>query len=61
MNRVFGVADVAFSQVSEVEKKKYAAPIRETGFYQGYKARQYWVCILMVWDSTFCQYTLLVH
>ena len=41
--RMFDVADVAFSAVSEEEKQKYAGKMLETGSYQGYKLRRYWV------------------
>jgi len=40
--RVFDVADVPFSQVSDEEKRQYAGNIKATGSYQGYKLRQYW-------------------
>ena len=41
--RIFDVADVPFSQVSDDEKKQYAGKIKETGLYSGYKLREYWV------------------
>ncbi|TBU57588.1 Clavaminate synthase-like protein [Dichomitus squalens] len=41
-DRMFDVADVAFSQVPEEEKKQYTANFKETGLYSGYKLRQYW-------------------
>ncbi|CAA7263310.1 unnamed protein product [Cyclocybe aegerita] len=40
--RIFDIADVPFSQVSEEEKKVYVAKMKENGSYQGYKPRQYW-------------------
>ncbi|KAG6826198.1 hypothetical protein H0H92_000760 [Tricholoma furcatifolium] len=39
--RMFDIAEIPFS-VSDEEKQKYAANIKETGSYQGYKLRQYW-------------------
>lgn len=41
--RVFDIADVPFSQVSDKEKLAYTGNILETGTDQGYKPRQYWV------------------
>ncbi|RPD60588.1 Clavaminate synthase-like protein [Lentinus tigrinus ALCF2SS1-7] len=41
-DRIFDIADVAFSQVSDEEKKQYAGNFKETGLYSGYKLRQYW-------------------
>ena len=43
---MFDIADVPFSQVSEQEKKAYECHVKELGTYQGYKLRQYWVCLL---------------
>ena len=43
-DRMFDIADIPFSQVSEAEKKAYEGRVKETGTYQGYKLRQYWVC-----------------
>ena len=40
---MFDIADVPFSQVHEEEKQRYAADIKATGSYEGYKLRQYWV------------------
>ena len=40
---MFDIADVPFARVSEEEKKIYVARMKETGSYQGYKPRQYWV------------------
>ncbi|KAF8921391.1 Clavaminate synthase-like protein [Mucidula mucida] len=40
--RIFDIADIPFSAVSEEEKRSYAANILATGSYQGYKLRQYW-------------------
>ncbi|KAE9405499.1 Clavaminate synthase-like protein [Gymnopus androsaceus JB14] len=42
MERMFDIADVPFSQVSDEEKEKYVAQTKQTGSYQGYKLRQYW-------------------
>ena len=42
-DRMFDVADVAFAQVPEEEKKQFTANFKETGLYSGYKLRQYWV------------------
>ncbi|CCM03603.1 uncharacterized protein FIBRA_05741 [Fibroporia radiculosa] len=41
-DRIFDVADVPFSLVSNEEKRTYAANIKATGSYLGYKLRQYW-------------------
>jgi len=48
--RMFDIADVPFASVSEEEKKIYVARMKESGSYQGYKPRQYWVnqCIFLV-------------
>ena len=40
---MFDIADIPFARVSEEEKKIYVAKMKETGSYQGYKPRQYWV------------------
>ncbi|KAF9045063.1 Clavaminate synthase-like protein [Panaeolus papilionaceus] len=40
--RMFDIADVVFSQLSDEEKVAYAANIKATGSYQGFKLRQYW-------------------
>ena len=42
-DRVFDIANVPFEQVSDDEKIKYMGKMLETGSYQGYKLRQYWV------------------
>lgn len=42
MARIFDIADIPFAHVSEDEKKTYAAKMKETGSFQGYKPRQYW-------------------
>ncbi|KIK67739.1 hypothetical protein GYMLUDRAFT_36495 [Collybiopsis luxurians FD-317 M1] len=42
MDRMFDIADVPFSQVSDEEKEKYMATSKVTGSWQGYKPRQYW-------------------
>ncbi|KAH9834791.1 Clavaminate synthase-like protein [Rhodofomes roseus] len=41
-DRMFDIGDVAFSQVSDQEKKAYEGNVKELGTYQGYKLRQYW-------------------
>ncbi|KAH9934538.1 Clavaminate synthase-like protein [Epithele typhae] len=41
-DRIFDIADVPFSQVSEDEKKQLVGNIKETGLYRGYKLREYW-------------------
>lgn len=41
--RIFDIADVPFSQVNDDEKQKYRGTMLETGSYQGYKLRNYWV------------------
>lgn len=41
---MFDIGDVALSDaVSDEEKKKYESNTLETGSYQGYKLRRYWV------------------
>ncbi|KAK7042577.1 Clavaminate synthase-like protein [Favolaschia claudopus] len=40
--RMFDIADVPFSRVSSEEKQVYAAKMKESGSYQGYKPRNYW-------------------
>lgn len=40
---MFDIADVPFSCVESDEKRLYTAKMKETGSYQGYKPRQYWV------------------
>ena len=42
-DRFFDIANVPFEQVSDDEKIKYNGKMLETGSYQGYKLRQYWV------------------
>ena len=51
--RIFDIADVPFSQVSDQEKREYEGKIIETGSYQGYKPRQFWVYVSL------CCYCLL--
>ena len=49
---MFDIADIPMSRVPEDEKRVYAGNSKETGLFQGYKPRQYWVH-----DSTFyCYY-----
>jgi hypothetical protein len=38
------IAALAFDGVSEEEKLRFQARIKETGEYLGYKLPQYWVC-----------------
>ena len=45
-DRMFDIANVPFSQVGDEEKQAYAGNIKETGTFQGYKLRNYWVIIL---------------
>ncbi|KAK0458641.1 Clavaminate synthase-like protein [Desarmillaria tabescens] len=40
--RIFDIADIPFTDVSDSEKQQYEAKIIQTGSYQGYKHRQYW-------------------
>ncbi|KAG5351981.1 hypothetical protein C0989_004275 [Termitomyces sp. Mn162] len=42
--RIFDIAEIPF-RVSDDEKQKYVAKMKENGSYQGYKPRQYWVCL----------------
>ena len=37
------IADVAFAQVSEEEKKRFDGKIKQEGSWMGYKLRQFWV------------------
>ena len=48
---MFDIADIPFARVSEEEKKIYVARMKETGSYQGYKPRQYWV---NHWQTLLC-------
>ncbi len=48
---MFDIADVAFAQVPEEEKKQFSANFKETGLYSGYKLRQYWVSFLVCRSS----------
>ncbi len=41
--RIFDIADLAFASVSDDEKRQYEAKIQQTGSYQGYKLRKFWV------------------
>lgn len=43
--RIYDIADVPFDQVDPGEKQAFAGKIKETGSYQGYKLRSYWVRI----------------
>ncbi|KAJ7824724.1 Clavaminate synthase-like protein [Mycena olivaceomarginata] len=40
--RMFDIADIPFSGVSDEEKSLYRGKMKETGSFQGYKPRQYW-------------------
>jgi hypothetical protein len=42
-DRIFDIADLPFSGVSDSEKQIYAGTMKQSGSYQGYKLRQYWV------------------
>ena len=46
-SRIFDIADVLFSQVSEEEKKLYMGNVRENGSYQGYKLKGFWVSTVL--------------
>jgi len=46
---MFDIADIPFARVSEEEKRIYVARMKETGSYQGYKPRQYWVNKWLPW------------
>ncbi|PCH36841.1 Clavaminate synthase-like protein [Wolfiporia cocos MD-104 SS10] len=41
-DRIFDIADIPFSLVSDEEKRAYLGNVKHTGTYQGYKLRQYW-------------------
>ncbi|KAG2040734.1 hypothetical protein BDR03DRAFT_1029402 [Suillus americanus] len=41
-DRMFDIADLPFSAVSDSEKEMYAGTMKQSGSYQGYKLRQYW-------------------
>ncbi|KAG2136002.1 hypothetical protein DEU56DRAFT_913091 [Suillus clintonianus] len=40
--RIFDIADLPFSAVSDSEKQIFAGTMKQTGSYQGYKLRNYW-------------------
>ncbi|KAF7298740.1 Flavonol synthase/flavanone 3-hydroxylase [Mycena indigotica] len=40
--RMFDIANLAFTGVSEEQKQKYSSNLKTTGSFQGYKPRQYW-------------------
>ncbi|KAG5722256.1 UPF0676 protein [Termitomyces sp. T112] len=40
--RIFNIANVPFDLVNSEEKFAYAATMKDTGSFQGYKFRQYW-------------------
>lgn len=46
--RIFDIADIPFSGVAHEEKIQYEGKMKQTGSYQGYKLRQYWVISFQV-------------
>lgn len=46
-DRIFDIADVPFSLVSDDEKQAYTVDFKTTGVYQGYKSRRNWVRIML--------------
>ncbi|KAF7793433.1 hypothetical protein EIP86_004545 [Pleurotus ostreatoroseus] len=40
--RMTDIADLAFSKVSDSEKRQFEGKLKEEGTYQGYKLRKYW-------------------
>jgi hypothetical protein len=44
VDRMVDIAGLALDDVSDEEKIRYKARIKETGEYLGYKLPQYWVC-----------------
>ena len=40
---MFDIADTPFTGVGDEEKQAYASTPKQTGSYQGYKLRRYWV------------------
>lgn len=44
-DRIFDIADVTFSQVTDHEKRRFEGDIQNTGTYEGYKLQNYWVMI----------------
>ena len=51
-NRVFDIADAAFSQVSDEEKLRFVGDVAKTGTYEGYKLQNYWVnSIVFLWSE----------
>ena len=42
-DRMFDIGNVPLAQVSDEEKIKFDGKMQQTGSYQGYKPRQYWV------------------
>lgn len=55
--RIFDIANIPFANVEEEEKKVYIAAMKQTGSYQGYKPRQYWVIPILHTSKIF----LLIH
>ncbi|KAI0819373.1 Clavaminate synthase-like protein [Trametes gibbosa] len=41
-DRIFDIADIPFSQVSEEEMKRFTSDIKGTGSYKGFKPRRLW-------------------
>ena len=42
-DRIFDIADIPFTGVSDEEKQVYAGTMKQTGSCEGYKVRHYWV------------------
>ena len=43
-DRMFDIGNVPLAQVSDEEKIKFDGKMQQTGSYQGYKPKSYWVC-----------------
>jgi len=52
--RMFDIADIPMSGVPEDEKRAYTGDSKNTGIFQGYKPRQYWVGRSMVPAVYYC-------
>ncbi|KAG6884915.1 hypothetical protein C0993_007282 [Termitomyces sp. T159_Od127] len=50
--RIFDIANVPFAQVTPEEKIAYAATMKETGSFHGYKLRQYWLIAMSPREGT---------
>lgn len=46
-DRMFDIANVPLAQVTDEEKIKFDGKMQQTGSYQGYKPRQYWVMSIL--------------